>query len=85
MAASGYQAEQNLEKAVKDFSGKFICVIEGGIPRGLHGKYLTLGPKGKTGIEVAKEVAKKQRLCSASAHAPPSEVFRQPLPIRRMP
>jgi len=33
MAASGYQAEQNLEKAVKDFSGKFICVIEGGIPR----------------------------------------------------
>ena len=59
MAASGYQAEQNLEKALKDFNKKFICVIEGALPRGLDGKYLTLGPKGKTGIEVAKEVTSK--------------------------
>src|SRR5512136_770324 len=59
MAASGYQAEQNLEKAIHDFAGKFICVIEGALPRGLNGKYLTLGPKGKTGIEVAKEVSSK--------------------------
>jgi NiFe hydrogenase small subunit HydA len=59
MAASGYQAEQCLEKAIHDFKGKFICVIEGALPRGLDGKYLTLGPKGKTGIEVAKEVATK--------------------------
>ena len=59
MAASGYQAEQNLQKAIHDFAGKFICVIEGGLPRGLNGKYLTLGPKGKTGIEVGKEVASK--------------------------
>jgi len=59
MAASGYQAEQNLEKAIHDFAGKFICVIEGALPRGLNGKYLTLGPKGKTGIEVAREVTSK--------------------------
>jgi NiFe hydrogenase small subunit HydA len=59
MAAAGYQAEQNLEKALHDFPGKFICVIEGALPRGLNGKYLTLGPKGKTGIEVAKEVTSK--------------------------
>ncbi|MFB3924642.1 MAG: hydrogenase small subunit [Syntrophales bacterium] len=59
MAASGIQAEQNLEKAVHDFAGKFICVIEGSLPRGLNGKYLTLGSKGKTGIEVAKEVTSK--------------------------
>jgi len=59
MAASGYQAEQNLEKAVKDFEGKFICVIEGAIPLGLDGKYMRLGPKGKTGVEIGKEVAKK--------------------------
>ncbi|MCE5261907.1 MAG: hydrogenase small subunit [Deltaproteobacteria bacterium] len=59
MAAAGYQAEQNLEKAVKDFAGKFICVIEGALPRGLDGKYLTLGPKCRTGIEMAREVTAK--------------------------
>ncbi len=59
MAAAGYQAEQNLEKAMADFKKKFVCVIEGAIPRGLDGKYLTLGPKGKTSIQVAKEVTHK--------------------------
>ncbi|MEN6423137.1 MAG: hydrogenase small subunit, partial [Smithella sp.] len=79
MAASGYQAEQNLEKAVKDFAGKFICVIEGALPRGLDGKYLTLGPKGKTGIEVAKEVASKAAAvicigsCSAFGNIPAAD------------
>ncbi len=59
MAASGYQAKENLEKAIRDFAGKYICVIEGALPRGLNGKYLTIGPKGKTGIEIAKEVTAK--------------------------
>lgn len=76
MAASGYQAEQNLEKAMRDFSGKYICVIEGALPRGLEGKYLTLGPKGKTGIQVAKEVTSKAAAvicigaCSAYGNIP---------------
>jgi len=59
MAAAGYQAEACLEKALHDFPGKFICVVEGAIPMGLDGHYLTLGPKGKTGLEVAKEVTSK--------------------------
>jgi len=59
MAAAGYQAEACLEKALKDFPGKFVCVVEGAIPMGLDGKYLTLGPKGKTGYELAKEVTSK--------------------------
>jgi len=59
MAAAGYQAEQNLEKCMQDFAGKFICVIEGALPQGLRGQYLRLGPKGKTGIQVAKEVVSK--------------------------
>lgn len=59
MAAAGYQAEQNLEKALADFNGKFICVVEGALPRGLDGKYLTLGSKGKTGITLAREVTSK--------------------------
>ena len=59
MAASGYQAEQCLEKAMHDFAGKFVCVIEGGLPRGLNGQYLRLGPRGKTGIQIAREVTSK--------------------------
>jgi NiFe hydrogenase small subunit HydA len=62
MAAAGYQAEQNLEKALQDFPGKFVCVMEGALPTGLGGKYLTLGPKGKTGLQVAKEVSSKAAL-----------------------
>ncbi|MDA8123620.1 MAG: hydrogenase small subunit [Deltaproteobacteria bacterium] len=59
MAAAGDQAEQNLQKCLTDFAGKFICVIEGALPQGLDGNYLRLGPKGKTGIEIGKEVASK--------------------------
>lgn len=59
MAAAGDQAEKCLEQALKDFPGKFICVIEGAIPRGLNGQYMRLGPKGKTGLEIGKEVTSK--------------------------
>lgn len=71
MAAAGDQAEQNLEKCMKDFAGKFICIIEGAIPLGLDGKYLTLGPKGKTGVEIAKEVTSKAAavICMGSCSA----------------
>lgn len=59
MVCAGHQAEQCLEKAMHDFSGKFICVIEGAIPTGLNGRYLTLGPQAKTGLEIAREVTAK--------------------------
>ncbi len=59
MVAAGYQAEENLHEAMDTFDGKYICVIEGAIPTGMDGKYLTLGPKGKTGLEVAKEVTSR--------------------------
>lgn len=59
MAAAGDQAEACLEKCLHDFPGKFICVIEGGIPTGMEGKYLRLGSKGKTGLQIAKEVTSK--------------------------
>ncbi|HOO41334.1 MAG TPA: hydrogenase small subunit [Syntrophales bacterium] len=79
MAAAGYQAEANLEKALADFPGKFICVIEGAIPLGLDGKYLPLGPKGKTGLELAKEVTAKAGAticigsCSAFGNVPAAD------------
>jgi quinone-reactive Ni/Fe-hydrogenase small subunit/[NiFe] hydrogenase small subunit len=59
MAAAGKQAEECLEKCMKDFAGKFVCVIEGAIPMGLNGQYLRLGPKAKTAIEIGREVTGK--------------------------
>lgn len=59
MAAAGHQAEECLEKAMKDFKRKYICVVEGAIPRAMGGMYLRIGPEGKTGIEIAKKVCSK--------------------------
>ncbi len=76
MAAAGDQAEANLEKALHDFPGQFVCVIEGAIPLGMDGKYLTIGPHGKTGLELAKKVTSKAAMticiggCSAFGNVP---------------
>ena len=71
MAASGDQAKACLEKAIHDFAGMFICVIEGALPRGLDGQYLKIGSKGKNGIEIAKEVTSKAAatICIGSCSA----------------
>ncbi len=56
MAAAGDQAEEILEKTVKDNKGKFICIAEGGIPtkdNGVYGKV-----HGKTFLEIANHVCK---------------------------
>ncbi len=57
MAASGWQAEQNLEGAIEKYKGKYILMVEGGIPTKLDGHFLTLGAFAKTGQDVAKEAA----------------------------
>ncbi|MGA1825248.1 MAG: hydrogenase small subunit [bacterium] len=71
MVASGYQAEECLNEALEKFPGKFVCVIEGAIPMGMDGKYLTIGAHGKTGYEIAKEVTSKAALviCIGSCSA----------------
>lgn len=56
MAAAGEQAEKCLWDAVKNNKGKYVCIVEGGIPTADGGKYLTIG--GKTGLEIFKEVGK---------------------------
>ena len=57
MAASGYQAEQNLENAMKRYKGQYILMVEGGIPKGESDFYLTVGAHGKTGQQHAIEAA----------------------------
>ncbi len=53
MAASGWQAEENLEQAIEKYKGKYVLMVEGGIPDGDSAFYLTVGPKGTTGREHA--------------------------------
>ncbi|MDR0746421.1 MAG: hydrogenase small subunit [Helicobacteraceae bacterium] len=57
MAASGWQAEHNLEEAIKNYKGRYILMVEGGIPAGSSEFYLTVGPHGKRGAEHAREAA----------------------------
>lgn len=57
MAASGWQAEHNLEEAIKKYKGKYILMVEGGIPAGQSEFYLTIGPHGKTGAAHARDAA----------------------------
>jgi Ni,Fe-hydrogenase I small subunit len=42
MAGSGKQARQALDEAVKKYSGKYICVVEGSIPTRDNGVYMKL-------------------------------------------
>jgi quinone-reactive Ni/Fe-hydrogenase small subunit len=57
MAASGWQAEHNLEEAIKNYKGRYILMVEGGIPSGSSEFYLTVGPMGKKGAEHARDAA----------------------------
>jgi [NiFe] hydrogenase small subunit len=57
MAAAGHQAEENLQNAVKQYEGKFICVVEGAIATKFDGGYGKVG--GRTFLEIAKEVCPK--------------------------
>jgi quinone-reactive Ni/Fe-hydrogenase small subunit len=57
MAAAGWQAEENLENAIEKYKGRYILMVEGGIPTGNAGSFLTIGGHGKKGIDIAKDAA----------------------------
>jgi len=59
MAAAGWQAEENLQSARKNFAGRYILCVEGGIPTKMDGSFLTLGPHAEKGKDVLKETAEK--------------------------
>lgn len=56
-AAAGLQAEEALKEAMEKNAGKYICVIEGGIPTKDGGVYCKIG--GRTALEIVHEVAEK--------------------------
>lgn len=55
MAASGHQAEEALQSAMKENAGKYVLVVEGSIPRKDNGVYLKVG--GRTGLDILEETA----------------------------
>jgi len=57
MAGSGAQAEETLAQAVRDYSGKYVCVVEGAIPTRDKGVYMKLA--GRPAMEVLADVAGK--------------------------
>lgn len=58
MAASGFQAEENLNNALKNYKGRYLLAVEGGVPTANNGAFLTLGPHGETGLSRVQKIAK---------------------------
>ena len=57
MPGSGKQAEQALNEAVKKYSGKYVCVVEGSIPTKDNGIYMKLA--GRPAMQVLEDVGGK--------------------------
>jgi hydrogenase small subunit len=56
MAAAGHQAEDALQKAMKDNFGEYLLVVTGSVPLNDDGIYLTIG--GRTAKTIIDEVSK---------------------------
>jgi quinone-reactive Ni/Fe-hydrogenase small subunit len=48
MAASGHQAEAQLEDAMHTFKDKYLLFVEGAVPMGMNGQFGTIGAQGET-------------------------------------
>lgn len=59
MSASGDASESVLDDLIKNDAGQYILLVEGAIPLGLEGKFLRIGPKGETGLELLRRTAEK--------------------------
>ena len=65
MSASGDQSESILEDIIKNQKGEYILIVEGAVPMGMDGKYLRIGSKGETGIDLLQRCAKDAALIMA--------------------
>lgn len=63
MAGAGKQAEQALDRVVREHKGEYIAVVEGSIPTANDGMYCTIG--GRTALAIAKEVCSNAAACIA--------------------
>ncbi|MGB5964701.1 MAG: hydrogenase small subunit, partial [Sulfurimonadaceae bacterium] len=58
MAPSGDASESSLDEIIKNDAGRYILLVEGAIPLGMEGKFLRIGPKGETGVDLLRRVSK---------------------------
>jgi quinone-reactive Ni/Fe-hydrogenase small subunit len=58
LAASGHQAEKQLEDAVEHFKGKYLLFVEGAVPMGMNGQFGTIGASGETFHDHLQRLAK---------------------------
>ena len=58
MAASGHQADAQLEDAIEHFKGKYLLFVEGAIPTAMNGQYGTIGASGETFQEHLERLSK---------------------------
>ena len=65
MSASGDQSETILEDIINTQKGEYILIVEGAVPMAMDGKYLRIGPKGETGIDLLQKCAKDAALVIA--------------------
>lgn len=65
MSASGDQSETILEDIINTQKGEYILIVEGAVPLAMDGKYLRIGPKGETGIDLLQKCAKDAALVIA--------------------
>ena len=65
MSASGDQSETILEDIIRTQKGEYILIVEGAVPMGMDGKYLRIGPKGETGIDLLTRCASDAALVLA--------------------
>ncbi len=65
MSSSGDFSESILEDIIENSKGEYILIVEGAIPLGLDGKFLRIGPKGQTGLELLQNCAKDAALVLA--------------------
>jgi quinone-reactive Ni/Fe-hydrogenase small subunit len=57
MTAAGWQAEENLENAMEKYKGRYVLMVEGGVPLANEGSFLTIGGHGKKGKDIAIEAS----------------------------
>ncbi|GAB4247041.1 hydrogenase small subunit [Deferrisoma sp.] len=68
MAPAGDAAEKSLEETLEAHRGSYLCIMEGSIPTAMGGKFLRLGPRGETGLDLARRVAAGAKAVIAIGH-----------------
>ncbi len=65
MSASGDQSETILEDIITNQKGEYILIVEGAVPLAMDGKFLRIGPKGETGVDLLQKCANDAALVIA--------------------